>query len=129
MPANKMKLEHYLLSMDGQIKGAGRLAGYRAWFEDYSNTTKAELEDRHRVLRDNKKFLLDKLGKQDFTAQDSACRRLYCWRVSCAQGFIYIFTAPERGTSIDVQLGNSTEHDFVAELKSQLRCIFELTTL
>lgn len=81
----------------------------------------------NKILKDNKKFLLEKIGKQDFCTKDSANRRLYCWKFDIEEcGEFWIITAPERGTSIEVNIFDNKEKDFCLLFKEKVRQILEL---
>lgn len=55
------------------------------------------------VYDENKKFLIDKLGKQHFCSMDSSCRRLYVWKRQLETGNYWIITGGNgRGTTYEV---------------------------
>jgi len=55
------------------------------------------------VYDENKKFLIDKLGKQKFCSMDSSCRRLYVWKRQLETGNYWIITGGNgRGSSYEV---------------------------
>ena len=85
-------------------------------------------DDINKILRDNKKFLIEKLGKQDFCTKDSCNRRLYCWKFDVEEfGSFWIITAPERGTSIEVNFEKNQKDFFIEPFKNKIREIFELS--
>tara|TARA_B100000073_G_C23698387_1_gene559282 strand:+ start:469 stop:876 length:408 start_codon:yes stop_codon:yes gene_type:complete len=85
------------------------------------------LEEVSKIFRNNKKFLLNKLGKQDFCTKDSANRRLYCWQFNIESlGVFWIITAPERGSSIEVDILDDKEEEFCLLFKEKIRQILEL---
>ena len=84
----------------------------------------------NKILKDNKKFLLEKIGKQDFCTKDSANRRLYCWKFYIEEcGEFWIITAPERGTSIEVNIFENKNDLFIESFKDKIREIFELSLI
>lgn len=109
----------------------------REWFDrSYSTIHKTKdkengrkiFDDINKILRDNKKFLIEKLGKQDFCTTDSCNRRLYCWKFDVEEfGSFWIITAPERGTSIEVIFEESQKDSFIRLFQNKVREIFELS--
>jgi len=55
------------------------------------------------TLGDNREFLKNKLGKQDFCTSDSANRRLYVWKMDADGVPFWILTARERGTTYEFE--------------------------
>lgn len=104
---------------------------FNDWINNEFEITRDVFEERHLLLRDNKKFLLNKIGKQSFCITDSQRRRVYVWKFKLENlGEYWILTAPERGTSFEFSLfENVSELDFFESLKKHLRNIFSLTTL
>ena len=108
----------------------------REWFDrSYSTIHKTKdkengrkiFNDINKILRNNKKFLIEKLGKQDFCTKDSSNRRLYCWKFDVEEfGSFWIFTAPERDTSIEVAFEESQKDSFIRLFQNKVREIFEL---
>mgnify|MGYP006084312077 CR=1 FL=1 len=83
----------------------------------------------NKIFKDNKKFLLEKIGKQDFCTKDSANRILYCWKFDIEKyGEFWIITAPERGTSIEVNIFDN-EEKFCILFKEKIRKILELESI
>ena len=101
-----------------------------SFFKDASsvNNGRKIFNDINKILRNNKKFLIEKLGKQDFCTKDSSNRRLYCWKFDVEEfGSFWIFTAPERGTSIEVAFEESQKDSFIRLFQNKVREIFELS--
>ena len=69
--------------------------------------TMEEFNVLRRLSKDNTDFFTSKLGPCDFTCTDSANITIYVWRVQVQygtqNGIIWMLTAPERGTSYEVQ--------------------------
>lgn len=130
MSVNKHKQEFEQLSNDGKVVHSFYMAEHiEPWFQDFDVASRELFDDRHRVLQDNKKFMLDKFGRQLFTTTDSAARRLYCWKFDCEQGCFWILTAPDRGTTIELYHGESDVRAYADSFKQQLCSIFELQYL
>lgn len=104
---------------------------FRNWLFDYNNVTREEFDDRHLILKNNKKHLLEKIGRQNFCTSDSAGRRLYCWKINISdKGYLWIITAPERGTSIEYEILNTEDSaDFYNESQTKIRELFDLNIL
>ncbi len=69
--------------------------------------TMEEFHVLRRLSKDNTDFFTSKLGPCDFTCTDSANLTIHVWRVQvqygAQNGIIWMLTAPERGTSYEVQ--------------------------
>ena len=87
--------------------------------------SRARFDEAHLMLRDNKKYLTEKYGKQEFCVSDSQKRRLYVWFFEVSENInIWIITAPSRGTSIEYT--SDIEEGFEEEIMSKLRDVFSL---
>lgn len=102
---------------------------YTAYFQNWlyglnGDSFKHNILEQHKILCDNRQYLKDTLGKQAFCYNDFGCRRCYVWRIELPCGNMWIVTARERGTSIEIDFDLNV--DTFSEVMTALTKIFDL---
>lgn len=132
MPLNKEKMFYQLRSpvrINAGVKWSDWAYGSNVIAKTWNSFSRERFDEINKLLRNNKHFLKNELGKQCFTWLDSGNRKLWCWRIELAQDKnMWIFTANEFGTSyeVDFDISKSENWQLVVD---KLRNIYNLEIL
>jgi len=80
------------------------------------------------TLADNRQFLTETLGKQDFCTSDSVNRRLYVWKREVDGVTYWILTARERGTSYEFETTLNNVEENAEKVIDDLIQLFNIET-
>lgn len=87
------------------------------------------MKEKSNIFLPNKKFMLDKYGKQHFCFNDpSVAMRHYTWAFELKHGWLWVSYSSDGLTLFVYKFPRPTEEDLLIEFKDKVREIFDIKT-
>ena len=87
------------------------------------------MKERSNIFLPNKKFMVDKYGKQDFCFNDPCvAMRHYVWAFELKNGWLWVAYSSDGLTLFVYKFPRPTEEDLLIEFKDKVREIFDIKT-